>query len=59
MYWYNKNNKCCVVTKEGKEILMTKEELEMYQKTVDVCIVQRMTDEEIADWFEGILQIAS
>lgn len=55
MYWYNKNNKCCVVTTEGKEILMTKEELEMYQKTVDVCIVQRMTDEEIADWFEGIL----
>jgi hypothetical protein len=53
MYWYNKNNKCCVVTEEGKEILMTKEELERYQKTVDVCIVQRMTDEEIADWLEG------
>lgn len=55
MYWYNKDNKCCVVTKEGKEILMTKDELEMYQKTVDVCIVQRMTDEEITDWFEGVL----
>jgi len=53
MYWYNKDNKCCVVTEEGKEILMTKEELERYQQTVDVCIVQRMTDEEIADWLEG------